>query len=922
MSAQECCDITLRIFSSIQELRNQRIIQNAKSEILSLLSKFTPLEVLDAILPPLRHILCHKSNNRYLQAYFELVISLIIEFSHLSYSVTELCLKDSILEEILKLSDVKNKVVRTRTCQLLCHIVARDGATQIKLGVWEDRIYDCLLSHTRDKISSVRIEAIKGLANFMKPSDHLCPCVLRIMWHIKHDASSDVRKKCLQLLPLTNETLDIIVSQVADNSVEVKVTTLKILTENIHLKFLRMSEVMQILKIATFEQNKGVIIGFQNLFKKWLSLECDIIFILQRFDLIGEPQICSQTLQNFLKISPLGALSKLWQNLTGIETADLPPDGLLCGDIFEPSAISVEFSFLWLNLANFVHNNKEGSPVCEECVIPDPVQFSEYLIKFQEFFVTQNGAYSEQLRFIFENILQLLEFIDYSNESGRDRIIVSLRSLVTNNEFHLSLIEPSLRHFILICPDVDKRIMNLSTAIIAMNVSSQPPDIQDPYTQLSTPLTQTDTSLPLDTHTDTIMPPNTQESDTLDKSLRSLQITILLMQQVKVQQPDSQLLSLVNSVLLPNLLQEDFAVRELALKGLAVTSMTSFEMAHNVVPSFIMVATEALFLDHLSVQITALSSILDLFLLYGDPVFKLMKMLIHNSEPEESNPEPEQELGQEQTDHEAHIPAVKQHIISILLRVIQSDSPELQEIALIGLCKLFLANRIRSCNLLGQLLIRSFHPVTNTSPSLTEAIFAFFYSFTLRCQENCVLLADSLIPTLWTVFEAPEDTFLSLVSLDAVSDKVLFFLTHKNSHDLLVEQLLILCLNNLENEVICRSAVRCLSQSDLSHFGHQIQVVKHWGNLTNEIAKNSTNNIFIGKFQAKLKVLNPDYDIVSPCHFMTPKSATKSSVKKGYGRSIKKKAESIRESLTPRVKSSRHKTPINYTIEFSSGEES
>ena len=76
-------------------------------------------------------------------------------------------------------------------------------------------------------------------------------------------------------------------------------------------------------------------------------------------------------------------------------------------------------------------------------------------------------------------------------------------------------------------------------------------------------------------------------------------------------------------MLIPNLLQEDFALRELALRGLGLASLTSLEMAHNVVPSFIMVATEALFLDHSSVQMAALSAILDLFLLYGDVLFQV-----------------------------------------------------------------------------------------------------------------------------------------------------------------------------------------------------------------------------------------------------------------------------------------------------------
>ena len=267
---------------------------------------------------------------------------------------------------------------------------------------------------------------------------------------------------------------------------------------------------------------------------------------------------------------------------------------------------------------------------------------------------------------------------------------------------------------------------------------------------------------------------------------------------------------------------------------------------------------------------------------------------------------------------------IKQHLLSLLLRILQSDCPELQETALVGLGKLFLANRIRSCNLLGQLLIRSFHPVANTSAGLMEAIFAFFYSFTSKSQDNCVLLADSLVPTLWTVFEAPDDTFLSLVSLDAVCDKVLFFLSQRKCHNLLVEPLLTLCLSNPETDRICKSALRCLSQSDLRDFKYELPVLELWGSLANQIARDLVANNFIRKFLEKIKDLNPEFVMVSPCHFMTPKcapSVTKSTTKKGYGRSSKKVVR-VREPPTPQIRSHRKTKPINYTLDFNSDEDS
>ena len=275
---------------------------------------------------------------------------------------------------------------------------------------------------------------------------------------------------------------------------------------------------------------------------------------------------------------------------------------------------------------------------------------------------------------------------------------------------------------------------------------------------------------------------------------------------------------------------------------------------------------------------------------------------------------------------EPDVAAIKQQVLSLIMRVVQSDSPELQERALVGICKLFLANRIRSCNLLGQLLIRSFHPIAHTSPALRDLIFAFFYSFCSGRQDNCALLSDSLIPTLWTVHEAPRDTFLSLVSLDSVCDKVLFFLSHQDCHNLLVEPLLALCLQNPEAESVCLSAVRCLSQADLSHFRDQVPVLKVWGSMANEFAQNSpaVTNSFLAKFQNNLKGILPDYVILTPDVCATPNSGavtSKSTAKKGYGRSSRKVDRRPATPATPRARSTRHKNPINYTLDFSSDED-
>ena len=128
---------------SLQESGKRASIDGAKSQVVSLLSSSTATEVLDGILSHLCDTFCATNlTANFFRRILNLSLSLIVEFSHLSKSGTDLCLMDEMLQEILKSSAAKNKVVRNRACELLCHIVALRSATQFKLADWEVRIYD------------------------------------------------------------------------------------------------------------------------------------------------------------------------------------------------------------------------------------------------------------------------------------------------------------------------------------------------------------------------------------------------------------------------------------------------------------------------------------------------------------------------------------------------------------------------------------------------------------------------------------------------------------------------------------------------------------------------------------------------------------------------------------------------------------
>jgi condensin complex subunit 3 len=129
-------------------------------------------------------------------------------------------LTSSLVDLIVSLLASKDKVVRFRATQIIAHIVNT-------LESIDDELYHTirqgLLKRIRDKESSVRVQAVIGLARLTGndddedgPDDNSTALLEKLIEIMQNDTSADVRKSLLSNLPLSQVTLPYLLERARD----------------------------------------------------------------------------------------------------------------------------------------------------------------------------------------------------------------------------------------------------------------------------------------------------------------------------------------------------------------------------------------------------------------------------------------------------------------------------------------------------------------------------------------------------------------------------------------------------------------------------------------------------------------------------------------------------------------------------------
>ncbi|VDN12609.1 unnamed protein product [Dibothriocephalus latus] len=168
--------------------------------------------------------------------------------------------------------------------------------------------------------------------------------------------------------------------------------------------------------------------------------------------------------------------------------------------------------------------------------------------------------------------------------------------------------------------------------------------------------------------------------------------------------------------------------------------------------------------DHATIGVTAMKCLVDIFLIFG---------LQHFLEVADTYEETDFDITDlelikgPQINANCNGPSAKiglsLRLLAPLLELMDSEDADLRTASALGVCKLFLFNRIQSGQILSRILLLWFNSQTADLPTLSQSLGVFFTDYSCSKPERQACLADAVIPTLASLLAAPASSPLSEV---------------------------------------------------------------------------------------------------------------------------------------------------------------
>ncbi|CAJ0940203.1 unnamed protein product [Ranitomeya imitator] len=181
-------------------------------------------------------------------------------------------------------------------------------------------------------------------------------------------------------------------------------------------------------------------------------------------------------------------------------------------------------------------------------------------------------------------------------------------------------------------------------------------------------------------------------------------------------------------------------------------------------------------LDEVKVRTSALNAVIDLLLLFGLEIFEKSKS--DGAENPSNNPEEPGEPSEteeavsnktEEENTEKELSAVNA-ILTLFSDFLDSEIPEIRTETAEGLAKLMFSGRLVSSKLLSRLVLLWYNPVTEEDTKLRHCLGVFFPVFAYSCRTNQDCFAETFLPTLQTLFNAPASSPLADVDANNVAE--------------------------------------------------------------------------------------------------------------------------------------------------------
>lgn len=681
---------------------------------------------------------------------------------------------------LIKIHCAKDPAVRYRVCYLINKLLSSLHAdADIDDDLYE-KLCKSMLERLKDKGTNVRIQAVNALSRLQDPTNESCPVIQAYIYHLKCDPCADVRRAILLNIGASSKTLIPIITRTKDIKDTVRRAAYVCLAERIHIKSLSISQRNLLLHRGLNDRSDIVRTTVENkLLSSWLALcEDNIVNLLHCLDVQDSEEICEKVLKALFSMKSPEILTKQCSILNNENM--IPKDKITCENVF-----------YWCCLCKHLKSIK--MPKADEyldSILPNLVSFCHYV----ESYILQPQYDTEKILdhcFISCQLIYLISEFDFSDQAGRKAFQQLFLKLVEDSNIYLSLVKPLVTCYTKLHLNPESCLCSLAEIVS---------DIQQPITVVTkecSPKTKKETEMKMakisvelnclrDNLEQTLENEEYSAAQEIKDQIKKLEIlkeeyfnliqptleevrkekedpqtclkciTIICeaLQQINLKTVTPVLQSTMETMLLPGIQNEDPAIRKQAVMGLGLCCLLNYSIASKHFFLFLQISQ----VDQEAIQVTAFKVIFDLLLIYGLDSFQQDFQSEDLEIIPETPPDNEENLVPENASKD-----LASNILNILTAQMNSEFQQVRAVVSEGIGKLLFQGCVSSSNLLTQLILLWYNPVTEDDSHLRHFLGVFLPAFASSKKCNQEQFEEAFLPTLSALFEAPYSSPLAQI---------------------------------------------------------------------------------------------------------------------------------------------------------------
>jgi condensin complex subunit 3 len=646
-----------------------------------------------------------------------------------------------ILEYLLTRANAKDKAIRYRVCQIAAKILNKMGEdAEVNEDVF-DKILTTMLQRARDRVPSVRAQAIATLSRLQDPCDENDQVLSEYLRVLQHDSSKEVRRAVLDNIGVSKVTLPFILARTRDSSTDVRVAAYNVIREKVDMRSLTISQRTSIMYEGLRDRKAVVQQACTNvLCDAWMKkVDGDVIKLLERMDVESFPKKTATLLTFIIQHGD-------------ISNTAMPP--------YRADELSAESAVFWRVYIECAQQSGRGAAIIDRCM-PETVTFIDIL------------RFHENDQFISTELMKLAEHVDFAEEAGRRAFDIYLNGLLKDTLVNDDFIVHALKIVRLLHPDENDLIRLLLEMISDFRDPLESKDdasaderrrMEQRQSEIVAELeelqAEKEVCIETENYADAavlkkqISALEAEEADIVNNLagsvsdderswLRMLTLAADMLQFTRKNLKHPGLLGLLDTVILPAVGMANPFIRNAGIRCLGLFSLLDQQVARNHLNLFLQVIAN----DRLELQQTAMNIVFDLLMVFE----RLLDDDANASDDSENT---------------AELPDLYTVIQSLAGYLIMPDAAqELRDIAVEGLAKLMIYDRFNDTTILSLFFLLYFNPATVENTHLRQCLTVFFpaYANSNPTRHRKAIL-QVFVPTIRAVTTAPAGSDMQHIS--------------------------------------------------------------------------------------------------------------------------------------------------------------